>query len=190
MEIREQEMVAPHPYKRRLKGGRGGRYDFLRKQHFTHDEARRLSHLTVVRKSPGVGVMVEQRAELWNRFVYKAARRGWSKIRRRQEWRAMIAKWYRRQGYITKGVYHGKHRASVWLWYKDVQSGLPPEDQDETPRMHSRPPQPFVKKDRIHLSSQLRDVNNALANPSFRKRWPALRRERERLQGELRRLRK
>lgn len=182
-------MVAPHPYKGRLKGERGSRYDWLRRRHFVHDEARRLSHVREVKASPGVALMVGQRAALWDRFVYKAARRGWSKIRRRQEWRAMVAKWYRRNGYISKGV-RGKRRASVWMWYKAVQSDLPTALQDETPRMHSRPPQRDVTGDAIEISRRLRDINNALANRDFRKHWPKFRRERERLQGELRRLRK
>tara|TARA_Y100000310_G_scaffold225030_1_gene226946 strand:- start:4742 stop:5392 length:651 start_codon:yes stop_codon:yes gene_type:complete len=148
------------------------RYNWLRERHFNRDEALRLSHLRRLQGSAGIQKMVNERAAVWNGFVRTAARRGWSSEKeRRTEWRKYLARWYRRKGYVTKGVRKApKGTPAIWVWYNKIQDALPLEDQDETPRRHKRRPQKPITPHQITRSQQKNNLRRMLRDAPEREK--------------------
>jgi len=159
--VSRKEATRPAP-RRKFRLERQARYGWLVERHFTDDEARRLSKLHRIQESKGVAKMVEVRRQLWDKFLRTATERGWSKDKRREMWRRGLARWYRRNGYITKRTFKGKKRPTTWGWYKDVQKSLPIEDQDDTPRLHDRGFSRVVTPLQVNWTKELNKIRGLL----------------------------
>lgn len=185
--VREKEEARPAP-QRILRKGRRGRYDWLIDRHFTDDEATQLSKLRNIQSSKGIAKMVSVRQSLWEQFIKVAASHGWNKEQRRDGWRRGLARWYRRNGYITKKFHKGKKRPSAWMWYKSVQRQLPIEDQDDTPRLHDRgfTTNQHITPQLVDWTQNLLSIRRVMENPRYRNQLPTLRQEERRVLGKIR----
>jgi len=153
---RRARQIEAKVVKPRLKTKRQDRYDYLKKNGFDHGEALRFSRIRNAKKNFAIRDMIEQRQELLARFIQKAGQRGWGISKQRREWAKTIYQWYVRNGLLTK-----KRNPSPWDWYNKASDSLPPELQDETPRLHKRKTQdlPTIKKiDRSRWIHNLRDL--------------------------------
>jgi hypothetical protein len=186
--VRAKEEARPAP-RRKFRQGRQARYDWLIARHFTDDEATRLSKLRGLQDSKGIAKQVSARKALWAQFLKIAAERNWNKEQRREGWRRGLARWYKRNGYITKRTHRGKRRPSVWMWYKDIQMQLPEEDRDDSPRLHDRgfTTKHYVTPALVDWSKNLLSIRRVMEK---RGRTPELRREESRVLGKIRELKR
>ena len=179
---RRARQIEAKVVKPRLKTKRQDRYDYLKKNGFDHGEALRFSRIRNVKKNYAIKEMIEQRQELLARFVKKAGERGWGISMQRWEWANTIRKWYESNHLLTK-----KRNPSPWDWYTKASDSLPPELQDETPRLHKRKTQdlPTIKKiDRSRWINQLRQRIAVEPNPKRRAEFrDQIKRHQEALKG-------
>jgi len=140
------------------------RYNEYLKVGFTHNEAKEFSKIRKFKTSPAVQLMLQQRRELLDNLLQSAGQKDWGLRKRREEWANTIRNWYQQNGLLTvkDRDKKGRRKPSPWKWYDKTSGSLPPEMQDETPRLHKRKVQkaPTIKK--IDRSRMINDYRQKL----------------------------
>lgn len=165
-----QEFTKPVKYKALPKYVDAGTYSYLRSHGFNHAEGITFGSIREPRNDAGLQIMIQQRSELLNRFAIRAARNHYSATKRDSEWRKVVERWYRRQGYVRKydrsnrklnGWLDAKRRRllySPWDWRNSIIGSLPPGLQPGTPR-HGRPKgQDLITPDKLRFSYHLNSL--------------------------------
>lgn len=156
-------------------------YNKLINAHLLPQEARLLvSRLTTIRTGE-VRRMIQERRQLYNQFLRRAAERGYKKSEIPTQWEQFVLNWYsrfatkwqrdweqamvKRGANLTKRIRDGKigYKDLLWKWYGHSKEKLPPEAQTDTPRKHRRKQQKPPTRDVFRIGRKARR-EEAIAN--------------------------
>ena len=174
----EERETRPVGY-RKPKTKRQDRYNELVKNHFTPLEARELSALRGTKKIHELSVMAKERTRLYNRFLRRAAGRGYSHTEFQKRWVATVLDWYGKNALRWQKQFERWHKdkghrvvkkrdmiSLLWKWFGHTKKELPPDLQYETPRKGRRKQQPVVTVDKVMSSRWINDLQTSIADPN------------------------
>lgn len=172
-EIDSRERKRPGGY-RRPRTNQEQRYNQLRQAHFLPQEAREMAAKLNTLNIHEVRTMMNQREDLYRRYLRTAAVRGYTAdefragwrdyvsgwyMKNRPKWRIPFERWHKDRGHKVQRV---RIPVDLWGWYGHVKSQLPPELQHDTPKKHRRKMQKLPKKDKIMVSKWINELQEKL----------------------------
>lgn len=104
------------------------RYESLRENGFSKEEARTLSRSTSPQAKSVVRNMIRQRHDVLLKFFQKAGEEQWDYKTARQKWFRYLKDWYNAKGYTSK---QGRRtpakdggKPDVWVWYNRTENRM------------------------------------------------------------------
>lgn len=131
-------------------------YNKLISAHLLPQEARLLTDRLTTLRTNEIRGMLQERRQLYSRFLKRAAEQGYSKAEIPARWEQFVLNWYaravtrwqraweramiKRGASLSKRIRDGNigYNDLLWKWYGHTKEQLPPEMQADTPRKHQR----------------------------------------------------